>query len=132
MEIDISQFFNSEDPSEFSASIAETGMKDIGKRTWRAACAKGAETPLLTTPEQIDALRDYMKDFGAWTEEEIAAWTAEECNALFIQLVSGDMRETGLDNDPDDSAWAEYEANENVIHNLYRADDGRVFYSLAR
>lgn len=68
-EIDITDFVRGDaDPSEYSASIAETGYQDIGKRTWRAAL--GAET-LLTTPEHIADWREYVKGFGAWEDEEI-------------------------------------------------------------
>lgn len=42
---------------------------------------------------QLDELRDYFEDFGAWDEDEIASWTHTELNALFLQLVAGDIRE---------------------------------------
>ena len=134
MEIDITTFFETADPFEFSGSVAERGQ-NAGRETWNNAKEEGANSPLLTTPEQIEALREYVKDFGAWTREEIAAWTNTECNALFIQLVSGDMREGGLDNDPDDSDWAEYEKRAergNCPSNIFRTDDGKVYYSLSR
>lgn len=134
MEIDITSFFESADPFEFSASHAERGQ-NAGPETWANAKREGSESPLLTTPEQLDALRSYVRDFGAWEEAEIAAWDAAECNALFIQFVSGDMREANLDSEPSDSDWAEYRrrAEEGRCSSqLYRNDDGRVYYSLSR
>ncbi len=115
MEIDITRFFNEADPSEFSASRAERGQ-NAGPKTWANAKTEAAKSPLLTTPEQLEALRRYVQDFGAWSEEEIAAWDDVECNATFIQLVSGDMREAGAEGDGGNS---------------YRGDDGRVYYSLS-
>lgn len=137
MEINITRFFHDADPSEYSASIAETGLKDIGKRTWNAAKETGAETPLLTTPEEIAALRLYVKDFGAWSEEEIAAWDDAECNALFIQLVSGDMRDADLGKGEELTAddWAAYEERAHkgqCAGNIFRADNGEIYYSLSR
>lgn len=133
MEIDITSFFKSADPFEFSASRAERGQ-NAGPETWANAKREASESPLLTTPEQLEALRDHMRDFGAWEDEEIAAWDADNCNALFVQLVSGDMREAGLDNDPDDADWEDYHARAEegqCSGAIYRADDGRVYYSLS-
>ena len=96
MEIDITSFFENADPFEFSHSVAEGGP-NAGPETWRAALREASESPLLTTHEQLDALRDHMRGYGAWEDDEIDAWSPEECNALFIQLVSGDIREAGLD-----------------------------------
>ena len=129
MEIDISSFFAGADAFEFSHSRMEGG-ENAGRNTWDAAKREGAESPLLTTPEQFDALRSYVKGFGAWDESEIAAWDAIECNALFVQLISGDMREAGLDSESDDSAWDEYEANDSLCHHIFRGDDGAVYYYL--
>lgn len=133
MEIDITNFFNNADAFQFSHSQAEGG-KTAGPDTWNAAKREGSESPLLKTEDQIAALRLYVCDFGAWSAEEIAAWDATECNALFIQIISGDMREAGLDNEPDDEAWAEYERRSeegNCSSNIFRSSD-RVYYSLDR
>ena len=79
MEIDITPFFTESDPFDFSASVAERGQ-NAGPETWLNALEASARAPLLTTPEQIQALRDYVKGFGAWSREEIAAWTPVECS----------------------------------------------------
>ena len=132
MEIDITRFFNEADPFEFSASRAERGQ-NAGPETWANAKVEGAASPLLTTHAQLAALRRYVKDFGAWNEEEIAAWDDAECNALFIRLVSGDMRDAGAEGvTVDDFDWGAYEEMcESRGGNFYRDDDGRVYYSLS-
>ena len=79
MEIDVTAFFENADPFEFSHSRAEGGA-NAGPQTWANAKEEAQRSPLLTTPEQLDALRSYV----------IAAWSPIECNALFIQLISGD------------------------------------------
>jgi hypothetical protein len=114
MEIDITDFFTSADPFEFSASIAERGQ-NAGPQTWTNAKEQAANAPLLQT------------------KEETAAWSAVECNALFIQLVSGDMRESGLDDDPDDDDWRDYEKGAEdgrFPGNIFRSSD-RIYYSLS-
>jgi hypothetical protein len=134
MEIDVTDFFNTADPSEYSASRAERGF-NAGKITWAAAMARAAERPrnrMLNTPEQLEAFAGHMAGFGAWSDEEIDAWTVNEANALFIQLVSGDMREAGMD-DPATFDWDEYEKNcaaGRVNGNFFKGDDGRVYYTL--
>src|ERR1019366_2877227 len=110
MEINITSFFGNCDPFEFSASRAERGA-NAGAETWRNAVKEGADCPLLKTEEELQALRDHMRGFGAWDNDEIAAWSAAECNALLLQMISGDMREAGLDTDEPD--WEAYESDEN-------------------
>ena len=132
MEIDITDFFNDAEPSDFSASRMEKG-DNAGAETWAAAKQEGEASPLLKTPDEINALRSYVKDFGAWSDEEIAAWDSVECNALFIQLVSGDIRETGMFAG-ESFDWEEYERGAesgNWGGNLFRSAD-RVYYSLQR
>lgn len=134
MEIDITDFFNNADAFQFSHSQAEGG-KTAGRDTWNAATREGAESPLLRTADEFEALRRYAKDFGAWSEEEIIAWDAVACNALFIQLISGDMREAGLDNEPDKATWADYteRAQEGRCSgNIWQGSDGRIYYDLSR
>lgn len=110
MEINITRFYNEAAPMDYSASVAEIGQ-DAGPSTWRAACEDAPDYNMLDTDEKRDAFRTFVKGFGAWTDEEIAAWSDIELNALFIQLVSGDMR-----NNEGDRIW------DNT--------DGQVWYDL--
>lgn len=127
MEIDITAFFENAAPSDYSASQLELG-RDAGRITWDAAKEDSADYQLLQTDEQREAFRDYMGGFGAWDDAERAAWDATELNALFIQLISGDMREGDLHADMSDAEWAAYDANDQMAHNICRGDDGHIYY----
>lgn len=134
MEIDITSFFNNEDPAEFSASRAELG-DDAGRITWGYALSRADTDPILTAPAQIDALRSYVKGFGAWDDEEIANWTEAECNAMFIQLISGDMRQ--IENlcmaDNGDVDWNKHEElaqQGQLAGNIFQGSNGRIYYYL--
>lgn len=132
MEIDITKLFNGDDyfPSKYSASAAEIGQ-DAGRITWSQACEDAPEYNFLDTSDKLDAFRAHIKGFGAWSDEEIAAWSDTECNALFLQLVSGDIREAGLDTDAPD--WPAYYADSEagrVSGRTSEGDDGRVYYYL--
>jgi len=135
MEINITSLLE-EDLFQFSHSRMEGG-ENAGRNTWNAAKEAGTDSPILTTPEQLQALRDYVKGFGAWDAEEIAGWDDAECNALFLQLVSGDVREAGWDS-LEDAEWDDEgslidsltgERSESCGH-LYRGDDGATYYYL--
>lgn len=134
MEIDITKFFHESDAFEFSASVAERGT-NADRDTWRNAVTEGTNAPLLTTEEQLDALRQWAKESGGWDAEERAAWSDAECNALFIQIISGDMRELeslcmGDDGEID---WTEAErlSSAGTIGGcLYPGDDGKIYYYL--
>ena len=129
MEIDITAFVENADPFDYSHSIAEGG-ENAGADTWNAAMTEATSSPLLTTPDQLEALREYVKDFGAWSDEEIAAWSDAECNALFIQLISGDLREAHLDGELTEDAWADYERRAGNIFRVKGEAEITIYYSL--
>jgi len=91
MEIDITDFYRNACPKDYSASVAEIG-NNAGAYTWRAACDDSEDYFMLDTDEKRIAFREYVRGFGAWSDDEIAAWSDAELNALFIQFVSGAMR----------------------------------------
>jgi hypothetical protein len=130
-EINITSLFV-DDTWAYSGSKATHG-ENAGPQTWSAAKERAKDEPLLKTEDELDAMRRWAKETGAWSKEEIAAWDADELNALFIQLVAGDMREAGIDDLEldDDEGWKEYEKwIENQGGSLYRGTDGQVYYYL--
>jgi len=129
MELDITNFFNNAAPMDYSASIAEIGQ-NAGADTWRAAKDDSTEYPLLTTDEQREAFRNYIKGVGAWDTDEIAAMDDTDLNALCIQVISRDMRKSALSADTDDAGWTEYERKAergSISGRIYKGDDGKVY-----
>lgn len=96
MDINITKFYNEAAPIDYSASVAEIGA-NAGRDTWNAAMEDAPDYDMLDTDEKRDALRAHIRGFGAWSDEEIAAWSDTELNALFIQLISGDIRHNETD-----------------------------------
>lgn len=91
IDIDISRFIREAAPMDYSASVAEIGA-NAGRDTWNAAMEDAPDYNLLNTDEQREEFRAHIRGFGAWSDAEIAAWSDTELNALFIQLISGDIR----------------------------------------
>lgn len=89
MEIEITQLLEN-DMFTFSHSQAEGG-ENAGRNTWQAALS--GPRPMLKTPEEFEASRDFVKESGGWNEKEIAAWDENELQALCLQWVAGDTRE---------------------------------------
>lgn len=135
MELNITQFFNSCAPMDFSASVAEIG-RDAGPSTWRAAREESADSVILDTDEKREAFREFVRSAGAWSDDEIAAWSEVELNALCIQWISGDMREpVGFELGPGTTPeqWAEYEKQceaGQCAGRIFRADDGEIYFSV--
>lgn len=128
MDLDITDFFTNAAPRDYSASVAELG-RDAGAITWRHACEDVPEYPLLDTEEKREAFRAHAREFGAWSDEEIAQWSDEELTALLLQMISGDIRDTGME--PDTFDWQAYqEGVEEGTYSgrLFRSDDGRIYY----
>ncbi len=91
IDINITRFYNEAAPMDYSASVMEIGA-NAGRDTWNAALEDAHDYDLLNTYEARKEFRAHVKGFGAWSDEEIATWTARELNALLIQLISGDIR----------------------------------------
>lgn len=128
MEINISRFFAEAAPMDYSASVAEIGA-DAGRSTWNAAVEDSDDYNMLDSDDKREEFRRYVKGFGAWTEDEIAAWSDRELNALFIQMVSGDMREAGLDCDSPD--WEQYERDSEagrISGRIFKGIDSEIYY----
>lgn len=131
MEIDITTFVLNADPFQYSGNKLEHGQ-DAGRITWNNAKAHARDhAPLLTTDEQLQAFRDHARGMGFSEADDMAHWTEIELNALFVQLISGDMREAGMDAcDIDEFDWNEYESNEQIARNIFKGIDGRIYYYL--
>jgi hypothetical protein len=113
----------------FSHSCAEGGQ-DAGQNTWNAAL--NGPRPLLSTPEEIQAFKDWTADFGAWDEQERDSWSDNEAQALFLQFIAGEVRQTGADS-LEDMDWDKYEEGceaGQYSSNLFRTEDGQIFFSL--
>ena len=131
MEIEITSLLEV-DQFQLSHSRAEGGQ-DAGRNTWQAAKQAARETVLLDTEEKLDAMRDFAHSSGGWTREEIAAWSAEEINALFLQWVAGDCREAGADS-LGEIDWQGYETDCEAgaaSSRFYKTEDGRIYFSLS-
>lgn len=108
-------------------SIAELGA-NAGPMTWRNSVAYGKEHPLLTTDEQREEARVYFQGFGAWTEEEIAAWGEDELQGITVQDVAHSISEMEVAEDYED--YQRLCENGTCSGNLYKGDNGRWYFYL--
>ncbi len=101
MYIDIIDFL-SEDHYEYSASAFEMG-DNAGDITYNNAMDYAKNNPFATSEQDIRAVKEYFKGFGAW--EDVDSWNWEEINALLTQLIAGSLRQ--VENYPSFNAWLE-------------------------
>ena len=131
MELNITKFFNDACPKDYSASCHEIGQ-DAANATWTAAIEDATDYNFIDTEDKRAEFRAYVKTFGAWDQTEIDAWSHTELNALFIQLISGDMREAcAYDDETGTMDWEQYEKDSEAGQcggNLFRGVDGQVWY----
>jgi hypothetical protein len=125
MEIDITHMVEDADEMPMlSGSQAELG-DNAGSLTWKNSCAYGEEHPLLTTDEQRDAARKHFREYGAWTDEQIAAWSERELQGIICQDVAAAIREReAYDNDD------AFTASSTTSGRIYRGDNGRWYFYL--
>lgn len=129
MNINITRFFADGDHFNISGSRMEHGQ-DAGRITWNNARDAVKEFCYLDTEDKLDAMRSHLRDIGFSESGEDK--DADELNALFLQLVAGDIREVP-DMEPGCWDWEAYEdfARLGTIHAaIYRGDDGDVYYYL--
>lgn len=131
MEINITNFFTQATPSTYSASQHELG-ENAGTITWNNAMAAVGEHLMLDTSAKVSALRDYARGLGAWDDLEIDEWSVQECNALLIQMISGDIRETpDMTQDSWDwEAYARMAEEGTVASRLSKGVDDQIYYYL--
>lgn len=123
MEIDITEFYNNADTREYSNSVANSGMANIGEITWNNA--QKTKYSFINVKNSNPFLA-YLWECGMG--DDIFKSTVHEANALFIQCISSDIQERKELY----SSWEEYqEASENgqVSGNLFEAD-GKIYISL--
>jgi len=128
MEINITGFFYTGQAHLYSASVAELG-ENAGKLTWLNALGYANKHRMLDTEDQLEAFRQFVKEPGGWSQEEIDRWSFNELNALFIQWVAGDIREAGLDVPFPD--WEQYEAESqagNCSSSIWKDADNQVYF----
>ena len=133
MKIDITNFVRTAETHDLSGSVAELG-KDAGKITWNNAVREAATTQLISQDDRAEFER-WVREFGAWDREEIAAWSLDECNALLIQYISGDLNELESlcysDTDEFGIDWDEAEklSQAGVIgSNIFKGVDDHVYF----
>lgn len=130
MELKITDFFNRSNPIYYSASCAEIGQ-DAGKITWENAL--NCEFRLLNSEEEKEAARDHLRAYGAWTDEEIAAWGDDELNAITVQDISAAIREFQEVANSDWKEWQKLSESGAVSGLLYGGElsvDGEVYFYL--
>lgn len=123
MDINVTPFINEHlhNMSKFSDSVFNSGLDNIGEITWNNANDVAEELILVDDRNELES---HFVEYGAWTAEELAAMSLIELNALLIQFVSSDYRETYEDLEEDKSP------NEETMRSLYKSDDGNWFYYL--
>jgi hypothetical protein len=106
----VSKMFAETDPRQVSGSQAELGSL-AGKIAWANAMEISEDQPpawlVSDAPEALAGIREWAGEFGAWDDEEIAAWSAQECFALFAQQIAHEMRMLGSDDCEDIADLAE-------------------------
>lgn len=132
MELDVTALFTAEyAPNDYFASMAEIG-EDAGPITWRHACEDSETCMLLHTEEKREAFRAFVSNSGGWTNAEIATWSDIELNALCLQWIAGDVRETFDDicafSDITPEHWADIEKRDDIPGRLFRGTDGRIYF----
>ena len=132
MEIDITEFARTAETHDLSASVAELGQ-DAGKITWGNAIAEAEYNTRWIEADHRDEFESWVREFGAWSRDEIRAWSLDECNALLIQCIAGDLNELeGLcysDTDEFGIDWQEAEKlseRGTISGNIYKGDDDRL------
>ncbi len=99
MEIKITEFYNNANTLDYSNSIADSGLNDIGTITWDNA--KKSNYVFRLTLADRKAFLTYLENAGM---ENAFENTMNETRALLIQMISGDIQEK----EAVCSTWNEY------------------------
>lgn len=125
MEIKVTEYVKNVDCRQFSDSIHNSGLENIGLLTWNNAVRQIEAESLITADQQQEA-RDWLAGFGAWSDDEIKGWQDNEVEALLLQFIAGDIQEMEMF-----ATYEEYqEAAEagQVSSRLFKTGDDEWFY----
>jgi len=118
MEIEITQFISKEEPKNYSNSIHNSGLQNIGEITWDNA--KKANHSFVTKDNR-QIFIDYFNEFGAW--DDLDQWPLIELNALFVQMISGDIQEM-----ESYDSFEEYEKSDQTSSSIFKTTDNKYFF----
>ncbi len=128
MDIEVTRYVEDVGHYYISASPAELGPH-AARLTWDNANAQALSWNLLDDDEKRSEFKDYVQSFGAWSRSEIDGWSPVELNALFLQFVSGCVRECGFDEEePDFEEIRLRQESGELSSSLYRTGVGSYFY----
>lgn len=123
MMLDVTTYVEGYDMSQFSDSINNSGLQNIGEITWNNAVKHVAAEPLLTAEQQQEA-RDYLDGFGAdWDMQNMPD---NEVEALLLQFIAGDISEYEMFDTYDEYEKAASAGQ--VSSRLTLETDGRWYY----
>jgi len=126
MELDITHMVADADTMfDLSGSRLEHGQ-DAASITWSNSQAYGAEHPLLTTDAMREAARRHFAEYGAWSRDEIAAWSETELQGLMCQDVAAAIREMEVADDYVD--YQRLSEQGTCSGRIYKGDDDRWYY----
>ena len=131
MEINITHLVEAGNMMDYSASVAEIG-NNAGRDTWNAAmdefCPDYGDSKPLVTGDDIQTVKDYFGEFGAWDDDERESWTDQEVNALLLQFIAGDIREAGDDLTEDYEAYQKRAEIGSISGRIYGSSDQYFYY----
>jgi len=126
MELDITHMIeDAADMVELSGNRLEHGQ-NAGRITWNNSLAYGAAHPLLTTDEMRDAAREHFAEYGAWSRDEIAAWSETELQAIMCQDVAAAIREMEVADDYVD--YQRLSEQGTCSGRIYKGDNDRWYF----
>lgn len=126
MEININFLLSDDhDLIDYSASQNELG-DNAGKITWNNSLESGIE--FVKDPDDIERIKKWFSEFGAWSKEEIQAWDNKEVNALLLQFISGDLREYLKAKERSTEEFEEW--YERQGGSIFESDEGDLYYSI--
>lgn len=134
MEINITKIFNeltNGGSHDCSGSIMTHG-NNAAMDTWNNSKDTAKSNQILNTPKEYAAFIEHMQAMGFGDDEEksMYTWPLVELNALFIQLISGDINESdALENHDFIEYEKESEAGQ-VAGAIYKGDDQEIYYYL--
>ena len=138
LELDITDFFNSECPSDYSASRAEIGH-NAAMGTFQASleAAQGYDF-IKGDIEAREAIQNHFKAYGSW-EDDIESLPDIELNAVLIQDISASIREYLSDFGANTAYWWDWNEYQelaeqgSVSGRLFggpTSTDGRIYFTL--
>ena len=131
MEINVTKVVNAHIESDIPARYCSGSQAELGDSKMAWECSKHAGALIPFNEEQQSEVRDHIREYGAWDDDEIYDYSPLELQAFIAQETMAEVRRLEEDHDLDLENFSDEEFQQATADEggrLYKSGNDWYFY----